>query len=95
MSDTLASADGGVPERARPRRKRWTNARMAAFLRELAETGSVRAAAESVGMGRQSAYKLRRRLAGSLFDTAWERASRAGRRRAVFERIERASGGGG
>jgi hypothetical protein len=47
---------------------------MAAFLRELAATQSVSQAARSVGMGRQSAYKLRKRLAGQPFDQAWHMA---------------------
>jgi molybdenum-dependent DNA-binding transcriptional regulator ModE len=90
MSDIPVPPAGGL--RRRPRRNRWTNARMAAFLRELARTGSVAAAAGRVGMGRQSAYKLRRRLAGSLFDAAGARADRAGRRRAMLERAETGSG---
>jgi len=94
MSDIPASLDRGGPGRARARRNRWTDARMGAFLRELAATGSVAAAAARAGMGRQSAYKLRRRLAGTLFDAAWDRANRAGRRRAMFERIESAGSWG-
>jgi hypothetical protein len=92
MSDTPAIPDDDGAA-GRPRRRRWTNARMGAFLNELARTGSVAGAAASVGMGRQSAYKLRRRLAGSRFDAAWGEANRAGRRRARFARIEAASGG--
>jgi hypothetical protein len=52
---------------------------MAAFLRELAASQSVARAARSVGMGRQSAYKLRSRLAGTLFDEAWAMAREARR----------------
>ena len=52
----------------------WTPARQAAFLRELAATHNVSAAAKAVGMGRQSAYKLRARLRGMPFDRAWEAA---------------------
>lgn len=47
---------------------------MVAFLRALAERRSVAAAARSVGMSRQSAYKLRARLAGQPFDQAWDMA---------------------
>jgi hypothetical protein len=54
--------------------KRWTPARQAAFLRALKETESVSAAAAHVGMSRQSAYKLRRRMAGQPFDRGWEMA---------------------
>jgi len=46
---------------------------MAEFLRQLAATHSVSAAARSVGMSRQSAYKLRDRLKGEPFDIAWGR----------------------
>jgi hypothetical protein len=59
---------------ADPRHGGWTPARQAAFLRELAATHNVSAAARAVGMGRQSAYKLRARLRGTPFDRAWEAA---------------------
>ncbi|EDL48472.1 hypothetical protein [Erythrobacter sp. SD-21] len=52
----------------------WTRARQAAFLRELAATHNVSAAARAVGMSRQSAYKLRARLRGTPFDKGWEAA---------------------
>ena len=55
----------------RPQRhNEWTRAKMAAFLGELAATLSVSRAARSVGMGRQSAYKLRKRSAP--FAAAWD-----------------------
>jgi hypothetical protein len=57
---------------------RWTKWKMAEFLRHLAATHCVTKAAEAVGMGRQSAYKLRSRLKGQPFDIAWEAASRHG-----------------
>lgn len=47
---------------------------MAEFLRALAATHSVSAAARSVGMSRQSAYQLRARLKGEPFDLGWETA---------------------
>lgn len=40
---------------------RWTNRKMADFLRALAATHSVKTAAPSVGMSRQSAYGFCRR----------------------------------
>lgn len=52
----------------------WTPARQAAFLRELAATHNVSAAARSVGMSRQSAYQLRTRLREGPFGKAWEAA---------------------
>jgi hypothetical protein len=54
----------------------WTPDKRAAFLRELAATHSVSAAARSVGMSRQSAYRLRTRLRGQPFDVAWRAAFR-------------------
>ena len=52
----------------------WTARRQAQFLRELAATQSVTRAARAAGMSRQSAYKLRARLAGEPFDAAWDAA---------------------
>jgi molybdenum-dependent DNA-binding transcriptional regulator ModE len=57
---------------------RWNKFKMAKFLQRLAATHSVSAAARSVGMSRQSAYKLRARLKGEPFDIAWEAAFRHG-----------------
>ncbi|MEO6152862.1 MAG: hypothetical protein ABIT09_03720 [Croceibacterium sp.] len=45
-----------------------------AFLQQLAATHSVAGAARSVGMSRQSAYRLRARLKGQPFDRAWAAA---------------------
>lgn len=52
----------------------WTTQRQADFLRELAATHCVSAAARKVGMSRQSAYGLRARLKGEPFDRAWAAA---------------------
>jgi hypothetical protein len=65
-----------------PRDHEWSPAKKAAFLRALAATQSVSRAARAVGMGRQSAYKLKRRLAGQPFDVAWEQAVADSRLRA-------------
>ena len=54
----------------------WTRPKQARFLRELAATHCVSAAARAVGMTRQSAYKLRNRLKGEPFDIAWRAAFR-------------------
>ena len=93
--DAFRAASGGMsPPGARraPRRHEWTRARIDAFLRELAATGSVSRAARSVGLSRQSAYKLRRRLAGEPFAAAWDEAvadSRLAVPRASFARPSR------
>jgi hypothetical protein len=57
---------------------RWTKWKMSEFLRQLAATHSVTAAAKAVKMSRNSAYKLRNRLKGQPFDVAWEAAFRHG-----------------
>jgi hypothetical protein len=56
------------------RRDGWTPERQLGFLDALARTRSVTAAATSVGMSRESAYRLRARLAGGLFALLWDRA---------------------
>lgn len=69
----IAAADPIEPAtEARPHHDRWTAAKMADFLRQLSATHSVSAAARSVGMSRQSAYRLRSRLKGRAFDLAWD-----------------------
>jgi len=47
---------------------------MVAFLHALAACRNVSQAARSVGMGRQSAYKLRQRMHGTPFALAWDMA---------------------
>jgi hypothetical protein len=72
---------------------RWNKFKMAEFLRQLAATHSVSAAARSVGMSRQSAYKLRARLKGEPFDIAWEAAFRHGYDNLAHAALERALSG--
>jgi hypothetical protein len=58
-----------------PGRKRgdgWTPRRQAAFLAELALTGSVSEAARRVAMARETAYRLRRRRGAESFAAAWD-----------------------
>jgi len=69
---------------------RWNKHKMAGFLRELAATHNVTAAAKAVGMSRQSAHRLRNRLKGQPFDVAWEAASRHGYDALFDTAIERA-----
>lgn len=59
---------------------RWTMPKVTAFLEALCECGSVAEAARSVGMGRQSAYRLRARLAQTQYAAAFENARREGQR---------------
>lgn len=71
----------------------WTPARQAVFLRVLAATGNVSAAAREVGMTRQSAYKLRARLRGEPFDHGWQAAFACGYDRLAEAALERALNG--
>ncbi len=68
---SVARPFGNLPER-------WCKGRMADFLRALAGSHCVSSAARSVGMSRQSAYRLRARLKGEPFDIAWEAAFQHG-----------------
>ena len=76
-----------------PRHHEWTPAKMVAFLRELAASQSVSHAARSVGMSRQSAYKLRTRLEGTPFAMAWEVALEAGLQQLAHAVMDRALNG--
>ncbi|WP_066555325.1 hypothetical protein [Croceicoccus bisphenolivorans] len=77
----------------RPSGPHWTRPKMAGFLRMLAATHSVSEAARSVGMSRQSAYRLRSRLKGEPFDIAWETAFRHGYDNLAHAALERALNG--
>lgn len=62
------------PVPVRSRHDGWTDNKQAGFLGLLAETGSVLAACELVGMSRNSAYKLRRLPGAESFAAAWDAA---------------------
>lgn len=81
------------PRSATPANGRWNKRRMAAFLRELAATLSVAAAARSVGVSRQSAYRLKNRLASTPFAFGWEVALEAGFAQLAHAMMERAVNG--
>src|SRR5687768_9753421 len=81
------------PPKRSPRHDEWTRPKMVAFLRELAASQSVSQAAKSVGMSRQSAYKLRTRLAGTPFAMAWEVALEAGLQQLAHAVMDRALNG--
>ena len=83
-----------LPTRTRkPRHNEWTREKMAVFLRELAATQSVAAAAAHVGMSRQSAYRLRDRLMGTPFSFGWDVALEMGLSRLAHAMMERALNG--
>lgn len=65
------------------RRDGWTAERQAALIGYLAETRSVLAACRKIGMGRESAYRLRARPGAAGFAAAWDAA--LGRPRAGFD----------
>ena len=71
MDDSAVSFDP-VPGRAR--RDGWTPERQRLFLHELAQSRSVGRAAASVGMSRESAYRLRVRPGAASFAAAWDKA---------------------
>ena len=50
----------------------WTALRQAEFIGHLAETRSVAKAARAVSMGRESAYRLRKRDGAEGFNAAWD-----------------------
>lgn len=81
------------PERAPTRHDGWTTERQVAFLRALAATHSIAAAAREVGMTRQSAYRLRARLKGEPFDLAWDAAFHSAYDALAEAAMERALGG--
>ena len=66
-----------VPRNAR-RADGWTAARQQAFIAALAETGSVRRAAEAAGMSYSSAYQLRKARGATSFVKAWDMAIATG-----------------
>ncbi|WP_435416941.1 hypothetical protein WAB17_08560 [Parerythrobacter aurantius] len=66
-----AFAPAGLPGSA-ARHDGWSLEKQVGFLRQLSATHSIADAAKSVGMSRQSAYRLRSRLKGKAFDLAWE-----------------------
>jgi hypothetical protein len=62
-----------TPVPLRYRADGWTPVRQAAFLGVLAETRCVAKAARAVGMGRESAYRLRDRPGAESFAAAWDK----------------------
>lgn len=57
-----------------PRADGWTPLRQAHFIGFLAQTRSVAAAARAAGMGRECAYRLRKRAGAAGFAAAWDAA---------------------
>lgn len=79
-----------------PRRYRhdgWTPERQRAFIAALAETGSVKHAAQRVGMSTDGAYQLRRQKGAASFAAAWLAALDQGVQRLEDIALERAING--
>ena len=71
----------------------WTPERQQLFIEALADYGSVRAAANSVGMTPESAYLLRRHPEGKTFRKAWQAALDLGMKRVEDVAMDRALNG--
>ncbi|NIJ08122.1 hypothetical protein FHS31_001732 [Sphingomonas vulcanisoli] len=81
-----------VPRR-KPRYDGWTAERQIAFLDALAETGSVKHAAERINMSYEGAYALRRQPGAESFAHAWDAALDHGVQQLVGLAIDRARDG--
>lgn len=82
-----------LPTTTTPRHDQWTRPKMVLFLRELAATQSVSAAARHAGMSRVSAYRLRNRLRNTPFDLGWEVALEMGFHQLAHAVMDRAING--
>jgi hypothetical protein len=71
----------------------WTPERQQGFIEALADYGSVRAAANSVGLAPEGAYRLRRQPGAEEFAAAWEAALDHGIRRIEDVAMDRALNG--
>jgi hypothetical protein len=76
--------------RLRERHDGWTPERQAGFIEALAELGSVKAAANRMGMTPEGAYLLRRHPDADEFRKAWEAALKCGVQRLEDVAMERA-----
>lgn len=78
------------PVAVRARHDGWSPARQLAFLDALAESGCIHEACASVGVSRQSAYRLRMRTDAQAFRMAWDAALDFAVRRVSDEMFSRA-----
>ena len=86
------SAPANLPAR-RPRHNGWTAEKQEAFLKALATCGCVAHAARSVGMSRESAYKLYNRQSAAAFRRGWDDALDCSLRLLEYEMWSRAMKG--
>lgn len=94
---TDANQDRGLrdftPVPVTPRTDGWTPRKQVAFIEALGAMGCVAAAAASVGMCRESAYRLRARPEAGEFRAAWESALGYGALRLNDAAMDRAMNG--
>ena len=76
------------PVPLRSRRDGWTPARQAHFIGMLAQTRSVSAACQAVGMSRNSAYELRTRRDAESFAAAWDAALGMPKRKLTIDDLD-------
>lgn len=92
-----ADASGLLPDHAivpvAARCDGWTPQRQRLFIETLADCGNVAAAARSVGMTAESAYRLRRRADAAGFDRAWHLALGHVMERMLTSAVDRAVNG--
>ena len=69
-----------TPAPSRKHRSGWTPERQRDFVLALADGHLPGVAAAKVGLGRQSAYRLRMKAGAEGFSAAWDEAESAGRR---------------
>lgn len=77
-----------TPVPVRPRRDGWTGDKQRVFIRTLAETGLVTAAARAAGMSERSAHRLALREDAESFCSAWDAALRLAARRGTSKLFE-------
>lgn len=97
-SDILREAMRDVPSFVpvpldRARHDGWSAEQQMHFIVALQAMGSVGRAARAVGMGRVSAYQLRKRKGAESFAAAWDWALRQGRTQILTVALERALNG--
>ncbi len=93
-TDGMSSSPSFTPvPRQSNRHDGWNEAKQIAFIDALAEYGMVRAAADKVGMGATSAYRLRDAEGAVSFAAAWDSALRVGMARLTDIAMDRAING--
>ena len=100
VAETALDANGFNPHDFEwhpiPRRHRsdgWTHQCQRKFIEALADTGTVRAAAQQAGMSEQSCYRLRRSPGAERFAAAWDAAIVESTKRLIDIAFDRALNG--